>query len=365
MSDVVFILGAGASRKCGAPLMYDFLDTARDLWAANKVSGKEEHFERVFRAIGGLQQVHSKARLDLTNLESIFTTFELGRVIQRIPGLGNVTEIEATIASLKTVIVETLETTMRYPLVGRKYHPPEPYESFVDLVVALRGKAHPRKSVSVVTFNYDVAADLALYYAGLGPNYVLDKPPHHNGDPVNLLKLHGSLNWATHVDEKGDKSVIPMHMAEYMSWTTTPMFTEEGSIRLPVGSQLAKLIIDQKKMLVGPEPLIVPPSWNKADYHHQLSQVWAAAAQELSGAESIYIIGYSLPETDSFFRNLYALGCVGQSMLRRIVVYNPEAVGGGVDARFRALLGPGAEARYSYEPRPFDDAIRHIQTNYV
>ena len=28
MSKIVFILGTGASRDCGAPLMYDFLDTA-------------------------------------------------------------------------------------------------------------------------------------------------------------------------------------------------------------------------------------------------------------------------------------------------------------------------------------------------
>lgn len=33
MSDVVFILGAGASRMGGAPLMNDFLDVAQSLLA--------------------------------------------------------------------------------------------------------------------------------------------------------------------------------------------------------------------------------------------------------------------------------------------------------------------------------------------
>ena len=32
MSNTVFVLGAGASKKAGAPLMGDFLDAAYDLW---------------------------------------------------------------------------------------------------------------------------------------------------------------------------------------------------------------------------------------------------------------------------------------------------------------------------------------------
>ena len=40
----------------------------------------------VFDVIGKLQAVHSKAQLDLTNIESIFTIMELGQVIQTLPG---------------------------------------------------------------------------------------------------------------------------------------------------------------------------------------------------------------------------------------------------------------------------------------
>ena len=37
MSQVVIILGAGASKAAGAPLMADFLDTAFSLWKTNQV----------------------------------------------------------------------------------------------------------------------------------------------------------------------------------------------------------------------------------------------------------------------------------------------------------------------------------------
>ena len=99
MSNVVFVLGAGASKQAGAPLMGNFLDVATDLLRSNRVDDKRIHFDRVFSAIGGLQAVHSKAQLDLNNIESIFTALELGRIIQRVPGMDT-DSIPEVIASL-------------------------------------------------------------------------------------------------------------------------------------------------------------------------------------------------------------------------------------------------------------------------
>jgi hypothetical protein len=41
-------------------------------------------------------------------------------------------------------------------------------------------------------------------------------------------------------------------------------------------------------------------------------------------AQEIIVIGYSLPETDFFFRNLFALGTVGRKFIRRFAVVNPD-----------------------------------------
>lgn len=37
MSKTVFILGAGASKEAGAPLMYEFLDFAKELYSSNQI----------------------------------------------------------------------------------------------------------------------------------------------------------------------------------------------------------------------------------------------------------------------------------------------------------------------------------------
>jgi len=86
MAETVFILGAGASKEAGAPLMREFLDVAEDLLWANEVHPYGEDFERVFNAISDLQRVYSKANLDIINIENVFAAFEMGQLIKKLPG---------------------------------------------------------------------------------------------------------------------------------------------------------------------------------------------------------------------------------------------------------------------------------------
>ena len=69
MAKTVFILGAGSSAMAGAPLMATFLDVAHELWQQGKVNDSVASFKAVFDGIDQLQQVHSKAQLDIQNLD--------------------------------------------------------------------------------------------------------------------------------------------------------------------------------------------------------------------------------------------------------------------------------------------------------
>src|SRR6266536_2438190 len=126
MSNTVFVLGAGASKMAGAPLMKEFLDTAHNLWKLNQV-GKDADpcFKLVFEAVAALQAVHSKSQLDLDNIESIFTTCEMAKTLGRFPGEAG-KDIDGLIRALKVVIVKTLELTMRFPCEGREIKSPPP-----------------------------------------------------------------------------------------------------------------------------------------------------------------------------------------------------------------------------------------------
>ncbi len=183
MSTVVFILGAGASKQCGAPLMGDFLDTAGDLLRSNRVE-KRAQFEKVFSAIDFLQAVHSKAQFDLTNIESIFTALELGNIIRRVPGLAP-EDIPLTISALKELIVETLEATINFPTRDTYIGVPSPYESFAKLLMYIRTETFPTQTASVISFNYDIAVDMALYRGNMGPHYGIGSAPHIVKIPSN------------------------------------------------------------------------------------------------------------------------------------------------------------------------------------
>jgi len=95
------------------------------------------------------------------------------------------------------------------------------------------------------------------------------------------------------------------------------------------------------------DPVVVPPTWNKTDGHNALKAVWSQAAIELGQAENIICIGYSLPESDQFFRYLFALGTVGEGHIRRFWVFDPDPTH-AVEERYRRLIGKGIENRFRF-----------------
>ena len=209
--------------------------------------------------------------------------------------------------SLKEVIVKTIEMTMEFPAKKSYIGVPVPYDAFAKLLGHIRTDAFPQQTVSVITFNYDIAIDMALFREGMGPDYGISSHPRsHN--PVPLFKLHGSQNWAS---EKNSGEVRPLHLRDYFTKYSIMGFDDISSCKIPVGSQLFEYFSKHANIEVEKEPVIVPPTWNKAEHHQLLSIVWGKAAQHLGEARTIFIIGYSLPETDAFFRLLYALGTVG------------------------------------------------------
>jgi hypothetical protein len=358
VADVVFILGAGASRDGGAPLMNDFLDIAHSLLDANKLAHKAEHFQTVFSAIGALQAVHSKAQLDLINIESVFNAFVMAKALDKFPGQGDFSGAKLE-GAIKQLIATTLEHTQKFKIRDTRVVPPESYEAFANLLVHIRSKAVPARTVAVLTFNYDLGADMAMLRARLGPAYALDDSDPTAGLPpargVPLLKLHGSLNWATCTQ---CKKVVPWHLTDFFAGVQTMHDSDE--VRFDVWSGHFTRFRHCNNAVEHELPFIVPPTWNKGDHHQAIAPVWRRAARELTDAQHIFVIGYSLPETDGFFRTLYALGAVGPKLLKSFEVFNPELAGGLVDQRFQALLGPAAQARYRYHATTFGKAIPHL-----
>jgi len=326
----VFILGAGASKEAGAPLMRDFLDVA-DVVRESQPTGSQtrEYFDLVFRAIAELDPVFAKSHIEVENIESIFAAFEMAELFGR---LGSLTQAEVgrLTSAIKSVIVTTLDARLKFPTSGAQVLPPRPYDEFVKLVREIReprvisGAARPPAEVTVMTFNYELALDCAFHFNRTHAAYCLS--PKESEGSVSLLKLHGSLNWSR-CKKCGVIGAVPFD--QLLAGQNLPLdpYGRSGEVELSLSTRLPPCA--SCGVASTPEPLIIPPTWNKTQHYAEIRNVWSVAARHLSEAESIVVIGYSLPDTDHFFHYLYALGSVGTTRLKRFLIFNPDSTSGG------------------------------------
>ncbi len=346
MSEIVFILGAGASKDAGAPLMFEFLDKAEGIRKQKDLGESKADFDLVFDAISAMQVIHSKSDIDLDNVESVFAAFEMARLLGRLPG-SPTANVKSLTVSMKRLISRTLERTVTYPVSGGRVNPPTYYGHFAELVGKLNEGS--QKRCSIITFNYDIALDYALHFISIPPDYCLSKGSKTGTTP--LMKLHGSLNWAAC---SKCNEVIPWTIHEFFAKFHFPFLGDAKKVRLDFASELRSSGLKHCESDVMGEPVIIPPTWNKTEYHQILEAVWRRAAKELSEAENVFVLGYSLPESDLFFRYLFALGCAGPTRIKRFWVFNPDQA---VKGRFERLLGTGVKGRFRFESVPFNTAL--------
>jgi hypothetical protein len=150
MSKIVFILGAGASKQAGGPLMGEFIEAASRIHERGN-DPEAKAFNHAFNGIHLLRQANSKSRIDLANIESVYGAFDIAHLCRKLGDLAE-EEILALPGSLRTVITRTLELNIPLPRRNDKAVPPEPYDRFGELIRDLREK--DRNQVSLLTFNY-------------------------------------------------------------------------------------------------------------------------------------------------------------------------------------------------------------------
>jgi hypothetical protein len=82
---------------------------------------------------------------------------------------------------------------------------------------------------------------------------------------------------------------------------------------------------------------ILPPTWQKIINDDELRESWTKAAEWLSEANEIRILGYSLPPTDVYMRTLFASSLMESTNLQRVDVLCLDPTE-GVKNRYLALF---------------------------
>jgi len=376
----VYILGAGFSSNAGAPLIHGFLDYSRRLHDqpfSDLDKTERQHFKNAFEFRRKMAQAREKVLIDLDDIEQLFGLVEIS---QRLSS-----ESPETRDSIVYLIAKTLQLSIdsqndqrpRFRLPVRKeaieFVPNflkhdtnagphgveiqniEQYTYFMALGCGLFDDPDRRRfrKDSIITFNYDLVCDHALRKLGFEADYHLpggivgDQRELTNSQPYDLLKLHGSTNWG--ICNACKEQVV------VLSQKVTDSPSEFRELACKCG----------KKNFV---PFLVPPSWDKSEFRQIIAPVWKKAADELKQATRICIIGYSMPESDAFFKYLLTVALAENHQLYKLIVVDfvdktyrqgsfPDSkttVDSSLRSRYERLLDPVfQQRRFSF----FDDGL--------
>lgn len=347
MYKTVFILGAGASVDAGLPVMKDFLSKAEDLFNSNSLQPDEKNaFNEVLDAIYKLQGISHQIRNNLNNIENVFGLFDMGRMLAK---LGEVSpdKIDQLFFDIQKVIGLTIDFNTKIITNDKgEQRIPGPIHTFIKFIDDVFLDEN-NCNASIITFNYDVTLEYAMQFYNIFPNYYINGKT--NPGRLPLLKLHGSLNWAT--DNNGN----------LFDWNVRSILSRVGGFggvkqfRLLVARHLFNNNSPFDFETTG--PFLVPPTWNKGEYHLKIGKVWKKAVDFLADAQAIYVIGYSMPETDMFFKHLLSLATYSRTNIRQFWVFDPSPEVGN---RFDKIISDGLRDAFAYHRKDFREAIQHI-----
>ena len=341
MIENLYILGAGASADAGAPLMNNFIDTAEDLLNENAYR-KNKNMQELFDNIKSLNSLHAKSKIDLNNIEAVLGLLEMYELLE-FPNRIDSSKFKSLKKTYIEFIAETIELSMKFNITStKKINSTGSYPIFASHL------SKHRENTAIITFNYDLGIDVALYNAGIDYNYYLNKID----SKFPLLKLHGSLNW---FEEKNHK-VTPHYLSSFFE--KTDLIKSSSGIEKGTLTFYNYIKENYPNKYQTSIPFIIPPTWNKTMYHNSVSNVWHKASICLSEARNIYVIGYSLPETDAFFKYLFSIGTNSKTRIRKFWVLNPERL--HTQERFKNLLGPDILDRFKYINQNFAMGMRQI-----
>jgi NAD-dependent SIR2 family protein deacetylase len=331
----VYILGAGFSADAGAPLIHGFLDSSRQLYD-KPFSGldpfERDHFKCVFDFRREMAQAREKIRIDLDDIEQLFGLVEVSHRLRDTP-LETRNSMVYLIAKTLQMSIDTHKEKELRPHFGvpclpelakdlKNEHPytvkdawfrADIYDFFAGLVSGTFDDPQKRKSRqdTIITFNYDLVCEHALRRLGfaadyhLAPESVSDQREPEAQGKVSVLKLHGSTNWG--ICDVCNKHVVILPNKA----TDSP-------------SEFRSMTCDdcKRRRIV---PLLIPPSWDKSGYADLVAPIWKHAVQELQSATRICVIGYSIPETDAFFKYLITMALAHNHQLYNLIVVDYRA----------------------------------------
>jgi len=171
---------------------------------------------------------------------------------------------------------------------------------------------------------------------------------HFNDDEVTLLKLHGSVDWTmnkSRVARYTDDNYAALSELQHGERSRRPALPSESNevVRIRTKPTSAWNEVRSRSR----EPHLVTMATGKADDLGPLVEVWRDAYRALSRAQTIEIVGYSMPPDDVEIRTILRTGIQRGSQPPAVLTKNPAP---DVHYRVRQLLQRTAKSDFTPVP---------------
>jgi hypothetical protein len=299
----VVVLGAGATRGASTsadktvqpPLNADFFTQLQRITSTKHVENVRAVMRDVVELFG--------PNFSLT-MEDYFTQLESFATMSRLAPAGDRSMSPESIrkkrdrlmTALAAVLEESTDVSKKASMVCRHH-------------AAIIEQLAPQDTI--ISFNYDCVVDHALRrtaagrwsakygYTLPGPSRIVGHeawdatdPPSGSNSTINLLKLHGSLNWPQWTEDTA-RDELKLKQRLYQQ-NGTPRFK------------------------------IIPPEFvkNIAD-DVNFEALWRNAERAIRHARVIALVGFSFTPTDLHVDALFRIALAGNSKLKTLVIANP------------------------------------------
>lgn len=279
---VVYVLGAGFSAPLGIPVMNNFLERSKDMFAENPES--YSYFEDVFSTIKALSSIKSYYSSDLFNIEEILSILEMQNNLSD-------SELETPFKKyIADVVNHYTPNILDIPQSSGDWlgsifggsSQIRDYGIFVSCLLNLEFHIYDRRTTHDVVLKRDVRTT----YSVVTLNYDLIIE--------NLCEL---------INRRANKDPIKKHFLGFLNEDRENSILEYAKLHGSINSGN-----------------IIPPTWNKGIQSDEIKSIWSLAYKVISKANYIRIIGYSLPVTDSYVKYLLKSAVINSKNLKKIDV---------------------------------------------
>lgn len=372
MSDTAFIFGAGFSHDAGIPLLGNFVDTMWEFAIRRKIGQDNlspadiKIFDEVLKIRDTLDGYHGRAMFDDRNIEDILSILSFNT-------LGGSKADKEKLKSVSRAIARTIDLccSVKHPGVvsrGTNSIQTSGHQVYRNFWHSVFNHVKDSKSLvapTIITFNYDLVLERSLLqtligttygrYTNLAPFSGIRLNYHYDDHPGADYKITyvSYKDVSSHGFNTSDGSVLEEHPH---GSTHDPLEINllklHGSLNFPSSKTAQQVPFNLTHSLE--DPFILPPIFNKMT-NKSPTKMWQTALDKLRSAKNIVIVGYSLPQTDIYMQYFLKAALGPNRNLNKITVFDPALFRNddssmSMKKRYESCFSPQLRSRIVFEP---------------